>query len=420
MKNKQFKQTLFEMVKNSLDEELENQERLMSSVFETLQKLVDPEDGILSATSSNKSDMAIVVRCEDKEKIPSARKAVKLAVKKLNVSVRDRIIPKYDPSIEVTEVSYDDGSGRVYIVFKYDIGSREGLILEHVMALILTGKVTEELKNRLGLPPDAKKEEIKTKLKNEYMDVLNVAFKGKSMLEAKIGKIKKAASEGSRNLKADLVLQAQNGKSYGLSIKLVQEEGREVRFTYNKNIGYGDEEEETLVKNPSGKPWWLVGRQIFAKKLGRSYSSDSENLETPSWMEKAKESKPDVYKESMEEVYKQLREVFVSNLRKMKLKDLVEMVNEAHLGSKEEREKYETLFVLSSDVDGIKLKESGSEKPDVEQIKAEGLNKEDIVKMDGAKIIIEIPGMSPLTIHGLKFHSNMLSSNREDLKIKTR
>jgi hypothetical protein len=42
------------------------------------------------------------------------------------------------------------------------------------------------------------------------------------------------------------------------------------------------------------------------------------------------------------------------------------------------------------------------------------------VKTDGARIIIDIPGMSPLTIHGLKFHSNMLSSKHDDLKIKTR
>jgi len=417
---KKFKQQLLEMVKNSLDEELESQDQLMNYIAEKLSDIVDPEKGVISVTTSNKSDMALVIRCEDKEHIPAARKAAKTAVKGSGISLRDRIIPKYDPSIEITEVSYSDGSGRVYLVFKYDIGSREGLALEHIMALLLTGKITDELKNRLDLPPDASKQEVKEKLKNEYADVLDVALKGKSMVEDKIGKIQSAESQGSRNAKADLILTNENGKNYGLSIKLVTEEGREVRFTYNKNLGYGDEKDDNIVANPSGKPWWLVGRQIFAKKLGRSYSADSENLEAPSWMEKAKESKPDLYKESMEEVYEQLREVFVNNLRKKKLVELVEMVNEAHLGDKKEREKYEKLFVLSSDVDGIKLKESGFEKPDVERIKLQGMNKSDIVKTDGAKIIIDIPGMSPLTIHGLKFHSNMLSSNREDLKIKTR
>jgi hypothetical protein len=417
---KTFKQLLFELTKIALEEELEKQEQLMSHVMDSLQKIVDPDKGIISVTTSNKSDMAVVVRCDNKEKITAARKSAKLAVKDSGISLRDRLIAKYDPSIEITEVSYDDDSGRVYIVFKYDIGSREGLALEHVMGLLLTGKVTEELKNRLDLPPDASKEQVKSKLKNEYSDILKIAFRGKRMIEEKIGEIDQAESEGSRNSKADLILLTKNGLKYGLSIKLVTEEGREVRFTYNKNIGYGDEQEENLVKNPSGEPWWLVGRQIFAKKLGRSYSADSENLETPEWMEKAKESKPDVYKESMEEVYEQLRAIFVSNLKSMKLKELVDMVNEAHLGGKEERRKYEKLLVLSSDVDGIKLKESGYEKPDLEKIKLEGMDKSDIVKTDGAKIIIDIPGMSPLTIHGLKFHSNMLSSNREDLKIKTR
>jgi len=417
---KTFKQLLFELTKIALEEELEKQEQLMSHVMDSLQKIVDPDKGIISVTTSNKSDMAVVVRCDNKEKITAARKSAKLAVKDSGISLRDRLIAKYDPSIEITEVSYDDDSGRVYIVFKYDIGSREGLALEHIMGLLLTGKVTEELKNRLDLPPDASKEQVKSKLKNEYSDILKIAFRGKRMIEEKIGEIDQAESEGSRNSKADLILLTKNGLKYGLSIKLVTEEGREVRFTYNKNIGYGDEQEENLVKNPSGEPWWLVGRQIFAKKLGRSYSADSENLETPEWMEKAKESKPDVYKESMEEVYEQLRAIFVSNLKSMKLKELVDMVNEAHLGGKEERRKYEKLLVLSSDVDGIKLKESGYEKPDLEKIKLEGMDKSDIVKTDGAKIIIDIPGMSPLTIHGLKFHSNMLSSNREDLKIKTR
>jgi hypothetical protein len=120
----------------------------------------------------------------------------------------------------------------------------------------------------------------------------------------------------------------------------------------------------------------------------------------------------------MEEVYEQLRGVFVDNLRRMKLKDLVQMVNEAHLGENEED--YEDLLVLISDADGLRLEEQGFEKPNIEKIKSSGLSKKDIVKQDGARIIIDIPGMSALTIHGLKFQNNMLSSSMNDLKIKTR
>lgn len=415
---KTFKEKLLESIKKALGEELDKQSGLLSYVNDKLADVVDPEKGIISVSPSTKSGNALVVRCEDKEHIAAARKAVKNAVKRSGITLLDRVIAKYDPSIETTVVSYSDDSGRVYVVFKYNVSTREGLALEHVMAMMLTGKITSELKSRLDLPQEANKDQILSKLKTDFADVLAVALRGKSMLEGRVGKITDAQSEGSRNSKADLIITSENGKKYGLSIKLVKEEGREVRFTYNKNLGYGDEQEDNLVKNPSGKPWWLVGRQIFAKKIGRSYNASSDDLQPPSWMEKAKEKKDDLYKESMEEVYRRLRHVFVDNLRHLKLKEIVDMVNEAHLGDEKERNQYEKLFVLSSDVDGIKLKESGFEKPDMEKL--QGLNKSDIIKTDGAKIIIEIPGMSPLTIHGLKFHSNMLSSNREDLKIKTR
>jgi hypothetical protein len=48
------------------------------------------------------------------------------------------------------------------------------------------------------------------------------------------------------------------------------------------------------------------------------------------------------------------------------------------------------------------------------------MNKADIVRQEDSNIIIDIPGLEPLTIHSVKFHSNMLSGKRDDLKIKTR
>lgn len=397
----------------------ENKQKILNKIKKKINSLDKSDLGIISVTPSNKSDAAVVVRCEDKENIESARLAVKSAIEELGLSPHNRVIAKFEPSTESTEVSMNDDSGGIYIVYKYDTGSREGLALEHVMSLLLTKKVTPELKNRLNLPPEASVDEVKQKLKNDFSDILKIGLQGKKLVEDKIGQITDARSEGSRNSKADLILSTADGHTYGLSIKLVTEEGREVRFTYNKNLGYGDDEEDTLVKSPNGRPWWLIGRQIFAKKLGRQFKGNPEDLEPPGWMTKAKESKKDLYKEAMEEVYSQLREVFVNNLRRMKLKELVDMVKEAKTGGDGE-EDYEKLFVLTSDADGIRLEQGGGGQPDIEKIKMSGIGKNDIVKTDGARIIINIPGMQELTIHGLKFHSNMLSPSREGLKIKTR
>jgi hypothetical protein len=407
---------LREQIEYALEEELTRQDELMSSV----KKALSDVDGI-STTTSNKSDLAIVVRVDDKDEIESARKKVKSAIKSSGLKLEDRIINKFDPNIETTVAEYNDGSGRVYIVYKYDIGSREGLALEHVVGFVLTKKITSELKNRLDLPEEASKEEVISKLKGEYADTLDIALKGKKLVEEKIGKIVDAESVGSQNSKADLVLTTENGQKVGLSIKLVTEEGRGVRFTYNKNLGYGDETDDNLVRNPSGKPWWLVGRQIFARKVGsRSYNPGKEEFEPPAWMTKAKEKHPDLYKEAMSEVYEKVRNVLTTNLRRMKLKELVDMVNEAHLGVKEERQEYDSFLVLKATDEGVELEEEGYEKPDLEKIKSSGMNKNDIVKQEDSLIIIDIPGMTTLTIHSVKFHSNMLSGKRDDLKIKTR
>jgi len=416
------KELITEYIKNNIQDLFEELEKQSS-----LEKLVKKKLGVLkkssfidSFTSSNKSDMAIVVRVEDKETINAARKKVRSVMKAAGLNVEDRLIKKFDSSIETSEVSAKDGSGRVYVVYKYDSGSRGGLALEHIVALFLTGKVTDELRNRLDLPSEASLEEIKSKLKQEFSEELDVAIRGKDMIQQKLGKIIDAEPVGSKNSKADLILTNKTGEKYGLSIKLVTEEGRELRFNYNRNLGYGDEKDDNLVRNPSGKPWWLVCRQLFAKKLGRSYNPNKEDLEAPAWMVKAKKSKKDLYKEAMEETYEKLRNVFVSNLRNKKLSEIVEMVNEASLGSKEERQEYDRLLVLISDVDGIRLEEKGNEIPDIEAIRQNGVNKNNIVYLDGAKIIIDIPGMSPFTIHGLKFHSDVLSSKKDDHKIKTR
>ncbi len=412
----QIKLLLFEAIKRGLEEELESQNELMKEVKKALSNIQD-----ISVTTSNKSDMALVVRVDDKKEIQTARKKVRSALKSLKVTLEDRLITKFDSSTETSVIEYKDGSGRVYVVYKFDIGSREGLALEHIVEFLFNRKITSELKNRLDLSEEASKEDVLNKLKGDFSSTLQVALKGKKLVEQKIGSVKDAESVGSTNNKADLVLTTEDNKKIGLSIKLVTEEGRGVRFTYNKNLGYGDETDDNLVRNPSGVPWWIVGRQIFARKVGsRSYNPGKEEFEPPGWMTKAKETHPDLYKEAMSEVYEKVRDVLTSNLRRMKLKELVDMVNEAHLGVKEERQEYDSFLVLKATDEGIELEEEGYEKPDIQKIKTSGMNKANLVKQEDSLIIIDIPGMTPLTIHSVKFHSNMLSGKRDDLKIKTR
>ena len=135
-------------------------------------------------------------------------------------------------------------------------------------------------------------------------------------------------------------------------------------------------------------------------------------------MTKAKEDHPDIYKEAMEEVYAKIREVLTTNLKRLRLKELVDMVNEAHLGVADERNEYDGFLKLTSTSDGVKLVSQKEAKPDINKIRT--MSKDNIIRTEGANIIIDIPGLEPLTIHSVKFHSNMLSDKRDDLKIKTR
>ena len=92
-----FKKYLLEAITKALDEELANQEKLMSEIKKLLSGIED-----ISVTTSNKSDMGLVVRVDDKENIESARKQVRSALKGANLSLEDRLVPKYDSSIECT------------------------------------------------------------------------------------------------------------------------------------------------------------------------------------------------------------------------------------------------------------------------------------------------------------------------------
>ncbi len=412
-----FAKFLLKEVRSSIREQLSNQDDFMDSLYSKIKDLKDV--GIVSVTSSNKSQFGIVVRFEDNESLRKGVKKLKAHLKSPDVTLTSEHIPKFYSAEDVTRIERKDGTATAFIIYKANLAIRDGLALEQIVRYLLTGEVDEQLKNRIDLSPNASDSEVKQKLKTDFIDIYRIALIGKKKIQKAIGDISKAESVGSQSSKADLILYTPDNKKYGLSIKLVEEEGRDVRFTYNKNLGYGDEEDDNLVRNPSGKPWWLVGRQIFAKKLGRSYKPDPDDIEPPSWMTRAKEDKPDVYREAMEQVYFKVREVLTTNLKRLRLKELVALVSEAQLGVEEERNNYDGFLKLTSTSEGVKLAVQREAKPDIKKIRS-GINKDDIIKTDGAKIIISIPGMEELVIHGVKFHSNMLSDDKQNLKIKTR
>jgi len=242
-----FQKYLINEIKSSLREQFSNQEDFLSSLYKQIGELEDL--GIVSVTSSNKSEFGIVVRFEDNESLRKGVKTLKAALKSPDVTLTSEHIPKFYSAEDVTRIERKDGTAMAYIVYKADLAIRDGLALEQIVRYLLTGEVDEQLKNRIDLSPGASDGDVKKKLKTDFRDVYHIALIGKKKIHKAIGEIAKAESVGSQSSKADLVLYTPNGKKYGLSIKLVEEEGRDVRFTYNKNLGYGDEEEDNLSQS---------------------------------------------------------------------------------------------------------------------------------------------------------------------------
>jgi len=273
---------------------------------------------------------------------------------------------------------------------------------------------------------------VKKKAMGRYQDVLEVHYKtkvgnknifeiarfAKRLIKDKIPNITDVKSVGSLQNKADIVVTDDEGNDYGISVKMSLD--RNIRFEYNKNLGYGNEE-NSLVPCPKNKPWWLIGRKLFYSYLKRSgkvkaqYSPTEKDIKAPSWMIRAKKEYPDIYKKAITELYGEIRSVFFKKLRKMNVTKLASMINDSRMGNEQERNSYKAFFKLTYDKKGVTLEKVGKGKSDLT-----GLTPSKVVKQNGSNIVIEIPGMEPLVINSVKFQSSMLSSNKEDLKLKTR
>jgi hypothetical protein len=408
-----------------LKEETDNNEALSKSIVSVINK-VKKNLGIQSVTPYNRFEGALVVRFEEEEGIDKKIKKINAVLNTIGgVKVESKKLNRFGDRFPVSDVTYKNDTGRIVVLYRYKIGSREGVVLEELIAYALTNNITDKLRDRLDLPPDAGAKEVSAAIQRDDIgELYRIAIKAKKLVYSKVRNVVKAETVGSSNSKADILLYDSDNNKFGLSVKLSFD--REIRFEYNKNLGYGDEKEE-LVAHPKLTPWWVIGRKKFLENLknagkygGKTYNPSKEDWECPAWMTKAKEQNPDVYRETMHEVYAELRSIFVKRLRRLKLSRLVAMVRQSHMGKKDEREQYRGFYRLTYDTSGIRIDRVGNERPNLNIIRAKGLSVPQMVVEDGSKIIIRIPGMEELTINSLKFHSNMLSSSKEDLKIKTR
>jgi hypothetical protein len=378
-------------------------------------------EGFVSVLPSNKTPNSLAVRFEDDESLEKGISKIKSALKSGGYKLQDERILKFDNKRDTTNV-LKNGEVIAKVFYRVDIAEREGLAYEHIIGFVLTGKETDQLKNRIDLGPSASREDILTKLKSDkFKDLFKSALEAKPLIVNKVGKIVSAESVGSTNNKADFILKTSDGKMVGLSAKYATGE-KDNEYKMNKVLGFGTED-DSLVLNPDGDPWWVVGRKTFLEKLktntgnfkDKTYDPDYESLDAPAWMVSAKEKNPDVYKETMEEIYGTIRNILTKNLKRMRADDLLAFVREADVGKDEENENYD-MFVKVKDgpsglsVTDISLKSGNSN----------NFNPKEVVVQDRSDIIIQIPGMQKLTINSVKFKSDMLSSKAGDLKIKTR
>ena len=175
-----FSQYILNEIRSSLREQLANQEKLINYLYKKIGSVKDA--GIVSVTASNKTDLGVVVRFEDKDSLTKGVRKIKTAIKNSDLSLSDDHIPKFYSSADVTTVEYKDGSGKAFIIYKTELGIRDGLALEQVVRFLLSGEIDEQLKNRIDLGPNASKKEVMGKLKNEFLDVYKVALISKKKI----------------------------------------------------------------------------------------------------------------------------------------------------------------------------------------------------------------------------------------------
>lgn len=371
---------------------------------------------ILSVGNLNRSNNSIIVKIKDSESISDIMEKLHSGFgTNEEIMTNKKSMGRYS---DVLEIFYRSKVGKINIIVRPKMNNRNGVILEELIAFLLSMKVTSKLLDRLDLPEDSSTKDVIDAAIKDHRNIYDIAKFAKNLIKNKIPDIKKVETVGSLQNKADIVLTDEDGNKYGISVKMSLD--KNIRFEYNKNLGYGNES-NTLVPSPNNKPWWLIGRKLFYSNLKKSgkvkqaYNPTEKDIKAPRWLVKAKDQYPEIYKKTIVALYDDIRSVFFKKLRKMKVEKLASMINDSRMGGEEERNSYKAFYKLTYDKKGVTLEKVGKGKTDLT-----GLTPSKVVKKKGSNIIIEIPGMEPLVINSVKFQSNMLSSNKEYLKLKTR
>ena len=347
-------------------------------------------------------------------------------------TVEDRKLSAH--SLPVSYVSAGDPSlGVIKLVYKYDIQTRVGLAFEHILAYVITGEMTDKLRKAIDLPRSADNEDVLTMLNSDkWAQYVQRAQDARASIEDKLGEIKSASVAGGTGSKADLILTLSDGKKVGISLKLTI--GSTNVYIYNKDLGDGTES-KSLIPSPTGEPWWMIGRKRFFNELRKQkdfpkdilYDPSPSDYNPPDWMLEAKKQYSQIYKVIVVKLFAQIRNLLFSSLGSMTLENLADIVEDAHLGKASPNEIRMPLYKLSSSPSGASLKEVPQTTPNMVEIELNKLMPEDMVQFKRSStgsptstIIIDIPGMHKVYINSVKFRSNLLATNRGNLKIKTR
>lgn len=373
--------------------------KLVQNITEILLKSKDRLD--ISSIVDSKS--SVVVRFSSyqsrQEKIPFLKQELQ------NLQIQDKKI--YQSSIPVSYVS--DGQETVKIVYKYDVRSSEGLAFEHILNYTLNNQtMTDKFKDKI--------KDLKEDKQKEYLER---SADVKQFLENKFkSNIVKSTPVGGIGSKTDLLLELRNMKSkriqrVGISLKS-STTSKENCFFCNKDLGDGTEE-NSLIPCPTKNPWWHYGRNKFKNILKEEFNPSLYTNDFPSHWNSLKKTKE--YKDTVKELYSEIRQTLVNSLRNMTLDELCSFVQEMHLGKQESEHKLYKLSVTTKD---IKIHEIKKQEIDYRKIYQNKLQIEDIVRLVGAKIIIDIPGLQKTVINSVKFRSNLLASEKSNLRIKIR